>query len=151
MVAKFPSCPTYLFLGSCKKISFSWCSQNPKGNAKNAKKKYHKEQKNLARQPPKARKIQELQNSSHLLFTNCCFLVLSIVPLKGNYKAPSQWRCTLECLFMPHIEAKRDSLVIWRLCPNAQRHEIPPTEHQLRYVSVAPTLHLSLGAFQVVF
>lgn len=102
MVAKFPSCPRYLVLGSCKKISFSWCSQNPKGNTKKCQKKYHKEQKNFARQPPKARKIQELQNSSHLLFTNCCFLVLTIVPLKGNYKAPSQWRCTLECLYAPH-------------------------------------------------
>lgn len=52
---------------------------------------------------------------------------------------------------MPHMEAKRDSLVIWRFCPSAQRREIPPTKHQLRYVSVALTLHLALGAFQVVF
>lgn len=148
MVATFPSSPTYLFLESCKKISFSWCFQDPT----HKKKYYKKPPKNpLAKQLPKAGKTQELQNSSHLLFTNCCFLVLTIAPLKGNHKAPRQWRCTLECPFVPHMEAKRDSLVIWRFCPNAQRHEIPPTKHQLRYVSVALTLHLSLSAFQVVF
>lgn len=52
MVATFPSCPRYLFLGSCKKISFSCCSQNPKD-----KKKYHKEQKTPCQTAP-----QSLQN-----------------------------------------------------------------------------------------
>lgn len=109
---------------------------------KNKKKKKNNPNQTLENSPRRPANYQ-LQNSSHLLFTNCCFLVLTIVPLKGNYKAPSQWRCTLECLFMPHIEAKRETLVIWRFCPNAQRHEIPPTKHRLRYVSVALASHLS--------
>lgn len=50
----------------------------------------------------------------------------------------------------PHW-SQEGSLVIWRFCHNARRHEIPPTKHRLRYVSVALTLHLSFGAFQVVF
>lgn len=100
MVATFPYCSrcealtvrgTY-FCGAVK-VSLVL----PKSNLQATHQVFWKQtnKKQLAKQTPEACKTQELQNNSHLLFTNCCFLVLTIVPLKGKYKAPSRWRCTL--------------------------------------------------------